>query len=596
MLYHDSHDSTYRDPPGGVKAGDLLRLRFFCNEGHEVTLRTWDGCENRIPMVQVGENLFEATLPMPEQPMLFWYDFIINREEGNLRYGNAPDQLGGEGAVQEGHVLSYQVTVYDPAFTTPSYLHEGVIYQVFPDRFYRDQSGMKGRVRKIKAAHPEAVFHEGWDEQPTLDLDPENGDNRALDFFGGTLNGIVQKLDYLQAMGVTVLYLNPIFRARTNHRYDTGSFEDIDPILGDDAAFDSLIAGACTRGIKVLLDGVFSHTGADSLYFNRYGRYSSVGAYQSRESPYHSWYRFSTFPDQYDAWWGIYTLPAVDKENLCYQDYLLKEKSGILPRWVARGTCGWRLDVADELPVPLLQKMRSAVKGEDQFAVLIGEVWEDASNKVSYGTQRSYCLGDTVDSVMNYPLRRAVIDFFTGQINAHQLRRVILHQREVYPTPFYYALMNLLGSHDRVRVLNALAGYDKEGAVQLPRQESQKIHLTKLQLNQAKQRHREALKLICALPGAPALYYGDEVGMQGMADPWNRAPMIWEGGDNAHRRAVSALINDRRKRRVLQTGFMDVEALGEDILCIRRYAINDKDVFGHELTEKDAVIKIVRKS
>jgi len=596
MLYHDSHDSTYRDPVGGLKAGEALRLRFLCDEGYGVTLRTWDGCENRMPMRQAGENLFEATLPMPEQPMLLWYDFIIHREEGDLRYGNAPDQLGGEGAVQEGQIHSYQVTVYDPAFSTPSYLHEGVIYQIFPDRFYRDKNGMKGRLRKIKAAHPEAVFHEGWCEPPTLDLDPANGDNRALDFFGGTLYGILQKLDYLQAMGVTVLYLNPVFRARTNHRYDTGNFEEVDPILGDDAALDSLIAGAYARGIKVLLDGVFSHTGADSLYFNRYGRYNSIGAYQSQESPYYPWFRFSTFPDQYDAWWGIYTLPAVDKENLCYQDYLLKEKSGILPRWVRRGTCGWRLDVADELPVPLLQKMRSAVKGEDQSAVLIGEVWEDASNKVSYGTLRSYCLGDTVDSVMNYPLRRAVIDFFTGHIDAHQLRRVILHQREVYPAPFYYALMNLLGSHDRVRILNALAGYDQEGAVQLPRQESEKIRLTKLQLSQAKKHYREALKLICALPGAPALYYGDEVGMQGMADPWNRAPMIWEEGDNVHRRAVSALLNDRRKRRVLQTGFLDAEALGEDCLCIRRHAIDGKDVFGHELTEKDAVIKIVRKS
>ena len=596
MLFHDSHDSAYREPLGGMKAGEALRLRFLCDEGRGVTLRTWDGNENRIPMRQVGESLFEVITPVPKQPMLFWYDFIIHKADGDLRYGNAPDQLGGEGTVQEGRVHSYQVTVYDPVFSTPSYLHEGVIYQIFPDRFYRDKSGMKGRLHKIKAAHPEAAFHGRWDEPPTLDLDPENGDNRALDFFGGTLNGIRQKLDYLQAMGVTMLYLNPIFRARTNHRYDTGTYEEIDPILGDDTAFDSLITAAHARGIKVLLDGVFSHTGADSLYFNRYGRYDGTGAYQSKESPYYPWFRFSAFPDQYNAWWGIYTLPAVDKENPDYQDYLLKANSGILPRWVGRGACGWRLDVADELPVPLLQKMRRAVKGADQSAVLIGEVWEDASNKVSYGMLRSYCLGDTVDSVMNYPLRRAIIDFFTGRIDAPQLRRAILHQREVYPAPFYYALMNLLGSHDRVRVLNALVGYDQEGVVQMPRQESQKIRLTKLQLSQAKKRHREAMKLICALPGAPALYYGDEMGMQGMADPWNRAPMAWEDGDDTHRRAVSALLNVRRERRVLQTGFLDVEAPGEDSLRIRRFAIDGKDVFGHELTEKDAVIKIVRKS
>ncbi|MCL1854362.1 MAG: glycoside hydrolase family 13 protein [Clostridia bacterium] len=596
MLFHDSHDSAYREPLGGLKAGEPLRLRFLCDESRGVTLRTWDGVENRIPMRQVGEGLFETTQFVPEQPMLFWYDFIIHKADGDLRYGNAPDQLGGEGTVQHGQVHSYQATVYDPSFNTPAYLHEGVIYQVFPDRFYRDKNGMKGRVRRIKAAHPEASFHEGWNEPPTLDLDPENGDNRALDFFGGTLNGIRQKLDYLRDMGVSVLYLNPIFRARTNHRYDTGSYEEIDPILGDDAAFDSLVAAARARGIKVLLDGVFSHTGADSLYFNRYGRYDGMGAYQSRESSYYPWFTFAVFPDQYSAWWGIHTLPAVNKENPEYQDYLLNEKRGVLPRWVRRGACGWRLDVADELPVPLLQKMRGSVKGADPSAALIGEVWEDASNKVSYGTLRSYCLGDTVDSVMNYPLRRAVIDFFTGLIDAPLLRRVILHQREVYPVPFYYALMNLLGSHDRVRVLNALAGYDREGAIQLPRKEAGLIRLTGQQLSQAKKRHREALKLICALPGAPALYYGDEVGIQGMADPWNRAAMTWEGGDGAHRRAVSALLKDRRQRRVLQTGFLDVEALGENSLRIRRYAIDGKDVFGHDLTEKDAVINIVRKS
>ncbi len=595
MLFHDSHDVAYRDPIGGVKAGESLKLRFLCDESDAVTLRTWDGGESRIPMHKVGDHLFEVSLYVPQSPMLFWYDFIIHKAEGELRYGNAQDLLGGEGMIQRGRIDSYQISVYDPTFQTPAYLHEGVLYQIFPDRFFQDKNGMKGRLRKIKQAHPEATFHEVWEEEPTLNLDPENGDNRALDFFGGTLSGIRQKLDYLAAMGVSVLYINPIFRARTNHRYDTGSYEEIDPIVGDDAAFDSLVIAAQARGFKILMDGVFSHTGADSLYFNRYGHYDSLGAYQSQESRYYPWYRFYEYPNHYNAWWGIYTLPAVEKENREYQDYLLNGATGILPRWVKRGACGWRLDVADELPVPLLQDMRQAVKAADPEAVLIGEVWEDASNKIAYGQLRSYCLGDTVDGVMNYPLRRAVIDFFTGQVDARHLCRVILHQREVYPAPFYYATMNLLGSHDRVRILNAMAGHDREGAVQLPREEAQKIRLTKLQLNHAKKRHLEALRLICALPGVPALYYGDEMGMQGMADPWNRAPMAWEDGDATHWSAVSALLNERREKRMLQTGFLDVEALSDDALRIRRYAVEGQDVFGQELPEKDMVIKIVRK-
>ena len=595
MLYHDSHDATYRNPIGPVKAGELLRLRFLCDESDNVVLRTWDGGETRMPMRPVGNGMFEALLTVPQTPMLLWYDFIIHRPDGDARYGTSYDQLGGVGAYYHGQPHSYQVTVYDPAYQTPEFLREGVIYQIFPDRFFRDRNGVKGRVRKVNVAHPDAVFHESWEEEPALDIDPENGDNRALDFFGGTLRGVRQKLDYLKELGVSVLYLNPIFRARTNHRYDTGSYEEIDPILGDEAAFDELVAAAGERGIRVMLDGVFSHTGADSKYFNRYGRYDALGAYQSTDSPYYSWYRFEAFPDRYNAWWGFSNLPAVEKENADYQRYLLDQEGGVLPGWVRKGACGWRLDVADELPMPLLRSMREAVKAADADAALLGEVWEDASNKISYGKQRSYCLGDTLDSVMNYPLRRAAIDFFTGAIDAYQLRRIILHQQEVYPAPFYYSLMNLLGSHDRVRILNAMAGYDQDGAIQMDRAEARKVKLGKRDLKTAKKRYVEALRLLCALPGAPTVYYGDEIGMTGMADPWNRAPMRWDDADEKLRGDVSKLLNERRGRRMLQTGYLSVEAPDEDTLKVTRYAADGKDVFGGELTERDITVKISRK-
>ncbi len=218
MLYHDSHQSRYREPLGAIPAGEQVTIRFLCDESDAVTLRTWDGSEHRYPMTKGQENLFEATLTLPEEPMLFWYDFIIHRQGGDLRYGNSWNQLGGEGCITWEQPASYQITVYDPAYETPEYLRHGVVYQIFPDRFYQDASGMKGRVRKVKAAHPEATFHEDWYERPTLDLDPETGDNRALDFFGGTLKGIIQKLDELKELGITVLYLKHIFRDRTNHR------------------------------------------------------------------------------------------------------------------------------------------------------------------------------------------------------------------------------------------------------------------------------------------------------------------------------------------------------------------------------------------
>ena len=594
MLFHDSYDVKYRSPIGPVKTGDEVTLRFLCDEADRVTLRTWDGAEHCMPMTNLGEDLFEVTITVPETPMLYWYDFIIHRHDGDQRYGNSLDQLGGVGSFYFGQPQSYQITVYDPAYTTPEYLRHGVIYQIFPDRFFKDANATKGRVNKIKAAHPEATFHDSWEDRPTLDIDPKTQDNRALDFFGGTLRGIAEKLDELKDLGVTVLYLNPVFQARTNHRYDTGDYEQIDPILGDQKAFDALIRAAKARGMQVMMDGVFSHTGSDSKYFNRFGHYDTVGAYQSKESPYHSWYTFYDFPDSYNTWWGFDTLPTVNKEHPDYQNYLLNAETGVLPGWVRKGACGWRLDVADELPMDMLRDMRQSIKAVREDAVLLGEVWEDASNKVSYGVPRSYCLGDTLDSVMNYPLRRGVIDFFTGAIDAHQLRRIILHQQEVYPAPFYYSLMNLLGSHDRVRIVNAMAGYDREGAIQMDREEASHIHLDKEQLAAAQKKVLEAYKLICALPGAPTVYYGDEIGMQGMADPWNRAPMDWAHADKKLRAAFRKLLTDRQQKPMLQTGFLSVTAEDDDTLVIKRYAEKGKDVFGNPLSGRAVTVKIKR--
>jgi len=594
MLHHDSHLLRYREPLGPIPAGGKVSIRFLCNESSSVTLRTWDGSEHLYPMKPLGEHLFEAAVTMPEVPMLFWYYFIIHGKDGDLYYGNSGDQLGGEGFPCSWEPASYQITVYDPAYRTPEYIRHGVVYQIFPDRFHKDANGIAGREEQVKKAHPEAAFHAEWQERPTLDLDPETGDNRALDFFGGTLKGIVEKLDHLQKLGITILYINPMFRARTNHRYDTGSYEEIDPILGSEQDFDLLIAEAEKRGMRVMLDGVFSHTGSDSKYFNRFGRYDTLGAYQSQGSPYYPWYSFEEFPHRYRTWWGFQTLPTVNKDHPAYRKYLLDAESGILPRWVRRGACGWRLDVADELPMTMLREMRTAIRSVREDAVLLGEVWEDASNKVAYNQQRCYCLGDTLDSVMNYPLRRAVIDFFTGVCDAHHLRRVILHQQEVYPAPFFYSLMNLLGSHDRVRILNAMAGLDREGAAQMDRTEASRIYLDKETRASAQKKVLEAIRLLCALPGAPTIYYGDEIGMQGMADPWNRAPMDWAHADTAVQEAVSAMLNRRLNTPMLQTGWLSVEADGPDALIIKRYAVEGKDVFGQPLKGDEIFVRISR--
>ena len=596
MLRHNSHSPEYRSPVGTLVCSSRVTLRFFCDLGCPVSLRTWDKAEQCVPMENIGEHLYEATITVPAVPMLFWYDFIVHTQDGDLRYGNRDDSLGGEGQSVNDTMHAFQITVYDPAYQTPKYLREGVMYQVFPDRYCKASGNItQAQQKKINAAHPEATFHKSWNEAPTLDIDPENGDNRALDFFGGTLKGIVNKLPYLKALGVTVLYLNPIVRARTNHRYDTGDYHKVDPILGSLKDFRLLCEKAKAMGIRIILDGVFSHTGADSLYFNRYGRYPGKGAYHSKRSKYFPWYRFDDYPERYNSWWGFHTLPAVEKEQPDYQYFLLNQENGVLPCWLQRGASGWRLDVADELPVRLLSKMRYAVKRENDDNALIGEVWEDASNKVTYGEPRSYCLGDTLDSVMNYPLRRAVIDFFTGRIPAHDLVRLILHQREVYPPPFHCSLMNLLSSHDRVRALNAFAGYDQPGILQMPREDAQHVRLSSQQLSLAKARYLEALKLICALPGIPCVYYGDEIGMQGMADPWNRAPMAWDDADDVLRSSIQLTLKQRKMNPILHTGFVEAEVVSDDTLLIRRVAEDGLDVFGDPITAPDVRMMITRK-
>ncbi|HML49623.1 MAG TPA: glycoside hydrolase family 13 protein, partial [Clostridia bacterium] len=291
-----------------------------------------------------------------------------------------------------------------------------------------------------------------------------------LDFFGGTLSGIRAKLSYLKELGATALYLNPIFYARTNHRYDTNDYRRVDPWLGDEGDFARLCQEAEALGIRVLLDGVFSHTGADSEYFRQ--------AQRDQSAPTFGWYRFSHWPDRYESWWGFQTLPETNELDPGFLRFILTGNDAVIPHWLRAGAGGWRLDVADELPMPFLRMLRETAKCAKPDAALIGEVWEDASNKISYGELRSYCLGDTLDSVMNYPLRDALVAFLTGAIDANNTARRINALYEQYPKPFAHALMNLLGSHDRPRILNILAGVTGET---LSRTEQGKLRLTQAQ-------------------------------------------------------------------------------------------------------------------
>ena len=584
MLYHDSREPECRAPLGAVPCGRPVRIRLFGTEQMaRVTLvLTVNGVRSELDMLRADSGSFEIRLPMPAEPAIVQYFFYVQNYDGaGEYYGNAWDGLGGVGVTCGPEPVPYQITVYDPAFKTPDYLHTGVMYQIFPDRFCR--------LAPPRTARTNCMLHENWDEPPVRRVAAvREKDNYALDFFGGSLNGITSKLDYLRDLGVTVLYLNPIFEARSNHRYDTGDYTRIDPFLGKEEDFCRLCDEARAKGIRVILDGVFNHTGVDSLYFNRSGNYGKGGAYRSRRSPYYHWYRFRHWPNDYFCWWNIHTLPELDKDNPDVREYFLGEK-GIVRRWLDRGASGWRLDVADELPVSYLRQLRRAARAEKQDAAIIGEVWEDASHKVTYGHMRSYCLGDTADSVMNYPLRTVVLNFMNGQASAWDVARLIQSQQENYAPPFYYSLMNLLGSHDRPRALSLLCG-EVDGD-----EDHEPLHraVPEERMALARARLAEAYRLLASLPGIPCIYYGDECGMRGSADPYCRGTFPW-GHEDSELQETFRRILAQRKRPVFQTGTLRVWAENADTLIIVREITGGHDVFGDPQENDRAEVRIVR--
>jgi len=444
-------------------------------------------------------------------PGLYFYHFELDTPWGTSFLKNMGGGIGDLNA-QGGE---FQQTVYDKAFKTPDFLKGGIIYQIFPDRFYNSGSAKKNV--------PESRVMRKWGEEPFWKESQMNGIWNN-DYFGGDLKGIEEKLPYIKALGVTCVYLNPIFEAHSNHRYDTADYEKIDPLLGDEKDLKSLCKKASDMGISIVLDGVFSHTGCDSKYFNMYGRYNSIGAYNSKESPYFSWYKFIDYPDNYHSWWGIKLLPEIIEEDEDYREYICG-KNGILRKWLRCGISGWRLDVADELPDIFLDDLRKAVKEENEDAVIIGEVWEDATNKFAYGQRRRYLLGNQLDSVMNYPFADAVLNFVRYG-GAEGFFNSVMTVVENYPPCVLNVLMNHIGTHDTERAITRLAGENPEGYDRNWQHSHNK--LSEYDYLKGVSMLKMASLIQYTLPGVPSLYYGDEAGVQGMKDPFNRACFPWD--------------------------------------------------------------------
>ena len=443
---------------------------------------------------------------------LYWYHFGLETCHGRryiMKGGFGEGYLGMSECEPR-----YQLTCYDADFKTPDWLPGGIMYQIFPDRFYF--SG-----EKKEGIYPDKKIQEDWNNIP--DWRPNGfGMITNSDFFQGDLKGIQMKLPYLQELGVTCIYLNPIFEAYSNHRYDTGDYEKIDPILGTEADFKELCAEAKKLGIRIINDGVFSHTGSDSKYFNREGRYQSNGAYNSTSSPYYTWYKFIQWPNIYNSWWGFNTLPEVEELSNSFNEYINGE-NGIVRKWIKNGNSGWRLEVADELPDEFIEHIREAIKAEDPEALLLGEVWEDASNKESYGSRRRFLYGKELDSVMNYPFRDAILGFLDCGDGKYMLE-MIMTIVENYPRPVLRSLMNHLGTHDTERVITLLAG---ERLYSRGREWQASTMLSPEQREYGLRRMRLASGILYTLPGVPCIYYGDEVGVEGYKDPFNRRTFPW---------------------------------------------------------------------
>ena len=554
--YFDPRDTRCKTPFGAAPCSTEVRFTLFDDAfcGCELLVyREFAGAEDVCPLPP-AEGGFAGTYTVPGEGELCWYVFRLTRWDGTLSYlgknGLRPDRDGA---------ARWQLTVYEDT-ATPDWFGRGVTYQIFPDRFRRtgtpDVSGMVGR----------RWLHESWDDQPVFRPD-EDGQITNRDFFGGSLAGITEKLDYLQSLSVTTLYLNPIFEAASNHRYDTADYRAIDPLLGDEETFRTLCREAHKRGMRVMLDGVFNHTGSRSRYFNADGFYPELGAAQSQDSPYYDWYSFHPWPTDYDAWWGVKTLPAVNEQRPAYRQFIFKGEDSVVRHWLRCGADGWRLDVADELPGDFIAGIRRAIEDEKPDGYLLGEVWEDGSNKVAYSQRRRYLLGRETHGLMNYPLRTALLRWLGGG-DAAEFRESMETLRANYPPAAFYGAMNFLGTHDTPRILTLL------GAEHIPaaKEERAAHSLSPAQLARGRAKLRLAGMLLYGFPGSPTLFYGDEAGMQGFEDPLNRGTYPWGREDTGLLDFFRALGRLRKERRSLQSGSLTyIYAQGGGLVITREH-------------------------
>ncbi|MGH8853805.1 MAG: alpha-amylase family glycosyl hydrolase [Telluria sp.] len=590
-LAFDSRDPGSKKPFGAVKAGTPVAFSLAALPGVSaatlvVELRAMEGNQDnlryapvaRIPMAQAGQGGSRrwSASHMFADIGVYGYYFEVQAGGKTWVYQNNDDLIywtreagsNGKGAVaampaQTDAIRRFRQTVFLPGFRVPDWARDAIVYHIFPDRFRNGDPGNDPRPGVDTYQDRGVELHRNWLERPYR---PGSGDgsdsSHNNDFYGGDLRGVIDKLDYIADLGVNTLYLTPLFRAASNHKYDTADYRNIDPHFGSNEDFIRLAGEARRRGLRLIVDTSFNHTGTDSIYFDRYdryGRHGTRGAFKGGkvrpDSPYADWYAFdpaNPVPEQqYRGWTGVPDLPELNKMSPAFRRFAYEAPDSVTRLWLQRGAAGWRMDVAPWVPDDFWRGWRKAVKAHDPQAITVAETWFEASK---------FFLGDSFDSTMNYILRNAVLDYAAGA-DARVVYRNVELMREAYPQQVFHALMNLLSTHDQPRALHHL-GYrtEADGAAKL---------------DLAKRRLRLALLFQMSFPGAPSVYYGDEVGVAGGEDPDNRATYPWPdlGGkpDQELLAYVKALVKLRRDTPVLRRGSIAAPLLLErDVIALAR--------------------------
>ncbi|WP_313339061.1 glycoside hydrolase family 13 protein [Sedimentibacter sp.] len=566
MYIFDNQSEFFRYPQGGIRTNTEITIKIHIkkNASHnpKIIIEKRNNHDKifykEIPLSWIGtENsydLYKGIFAIKEYGHYF-YSFIFNENNSSP---------------------TYEMLIYTEDYETPKWIKGGIIYHIFIDRFYREKLLNKNTKRKI-------IIRNDWGGIPNY-IPDENEKINNNDFFGGNIEGIIKKLPYLNELGVTAIYLSPIFEAYSNHKYDIGDYLKIDPMFGDEAALSQLCKEAGKYGMGVILDGVFSHTGDDSIYFNKYGSYNSIGAYQSKLSRYYDWYTFNKWNDDYVSWWGIKTLPEVNEENEIYIDFITGE-NGVIKHWQNVGIKGWRLDVADELPDNFLNILRNSVKSHNPDSFIVGEVWEDAANKFSYNKLKEYFCGNQLDSVTNYPLKDALIHYVKNK-DCGALYETMNSIVEKYPPQAVNGLMNIIGTHDTERILTVLGSEARPKS----KEERAKYKLNNKEIKKGIELLKIASLLQFTLPGVPCIYYGDEAGAEGFEDPFNRLCYPW-GNENLgilnHYKFLSSL----RKNNLFKDGKYKCIIHDREVFAFERYNQKNRVIIAVNLSNETITLK-----